>query len=234
MATIDVRRKTILRLAERKDLDPEDGALCEKALEIMAATGKSSPAYKIIMPLIHKYGRKKALRLRVPNILKLAAAGVSDEEIAVAEGIGVKRVHELQVIYGKGRKEVPSTAMEQRLERVRSLVAAGYLLQQIASAEHITEEALMSWAERHGITFPANKLVGGGRVDLNRLVEQTVLNAQGVTAGIDMLEGNSHVLDKDRIPNWVDSLRDSVNQLNRLIYLLKKEEEVPNGNRKKA
>jgi hypothetical protein len=114
------------------------------------------------------------------------------------------------------RKNLPTN---ERAERIRSLVAIGQRREQVAETLGIGIERVGEIARRSGIVFPESKK---RKLDFNRIMRETVIGAEGLAAGIELLDGNLDQLTGDLIPVWVESMTRSAGALNRFLGQLKR------------
>lgn len=110
---------------------------------------------------------------------------------------------------------------EERIRSIKELAAKGYHDTQIAKELGITVGHVRNLANEAGIALP-HKLIGTHRaIDVNRVLEETVISARGLASTIDLLDGRTEKVDRTRIPDWISSLEEARATLGRIIRILK-------------
>lgn len=107
---------------------------------------------------------------------------------------------------------------EKRAEQIAELASKGYRAAQIATELSIGEPYVRNLAREHGIDLP-DRHIQNRRHDHDRLVEQTVIAAQGAAAGLDLIDLSQ--VDPSRASEWADSLKSSLTPLKKLATNLK-------------
>lgn len=115
-------------------------------------------------------------------------------------------------------------AVQKRLERIRKMAGEGHSAAQIADAVDIGEATCRSIIKREGIDLPAQRATGKAhRHDSDRIVERMVMDAENLTADVNLIEFAT--LDRDRLGEWADSLIASKKALDSFIRRLVKEQQ---------
>lgn len=115
----------------------------------------------------------------------------------------------------------PEAAAE-RLERLRELAAKGANAEQIADELNIGEAHVRHLARREGIKLFDFHRGKERRIDVNRVVSETVNQAHALTAGLDLVESRLDGLDESQIPVWVQTLGESIAELRKLRNTLRR------------
>lgn len=111
-----------------------------------------------------------------------------------------------------------------RRSRMREMAAEGYSSRQMASVLGLTFDGCRDILLKEGIDVPADRAVGKTkRHDSNRIVETIVADAENLTEGMQLIE--FAMLDRDRLPDWLQSLQASRDKLGVLIRRLTKEQQ---------
>ena len=111
--------------------------------------------------------------------------------------------------------------IDTRLDQIRCLAGDGHRASQIAAKIGLTEERVRLLARKHDIRLPDHVIGRPRKIDVNRIVRETVIGAQGLVAGLDLVEGSLDKLDRAQVPSWVSSLAESMKALNKLLKQLK-------------
>lgn len=121
-----------------------------------------------------------------------------------------------------GRLDKSREAVRQRRERMRVLAAEGYTSLQIASDLGIGIEGCRATLRSEGIDVPADKVTHHSRRhDANRIVSQTVMDAEHLTADVNLVDFSE--LDPTQIGGWLESLNASRRALGAFIRRLEEE-----------
>lgn len=114
-------------------------------------------------------------------------------------------------------------AIREREETVRRMANEGYTSRQIAAEIGVTRpDAVKGIAKRIGVEITADRIVARTRhIDSTRVVEQAVLSAENVTAGVDLIDYSE--LDPERLDEWVSSLDRAIRDLQSFKRRLTKE-----------
>jgi hypothetical protein len=122
--------------------------------------------------------------------------------------------------YPTERKQ-PSMTKTERIETIRDLTAKGFTGGEIASQLQISEGYTRALAREGGIRLLGFLFRGVRKIDYNRVVARTVNAAEALMAGLELIDGRLDDLDTTKIDEWIATLRNSVNAINRLITKLK-------------
>lgn len=157
-----------------------------------------------------------------PEIERLVREGVASaaicEQLKASKTLVAEVRRELRV----GRVSQDPSSVEQRRVRIREMAAGGYSTPQIATAVGLTEGSLRNTIRESAIDVPADRVMSRSRRhDANRIVEQMVMDAESLTADVNLIEFGS--LDKERLGAWIDSLSVSRRSLDAFIKRLIKE-----------
>jgi len=106
----------------------------------------------------------------------------------------------------------------EREQKVRELTNEGYLIQQISQELNVSDELIYEIARKGGITLHTSK---AKRLDVNRIIDETVAGAEALTLGLDLIEDNLQGVDKNNKEAWIDSLSGSIRRLNKFIKQLR-------------
>lgn len=116
-------------------------------------------------------------------------------------------------------------AVQHRREALRSLAESGHSAAQIAAATGYAEKSVPRIAKSLGVVITAAQAVGRSRKhDGNRIVENIVMDAENLTAGIGLVTFSA--LDRARLQAWIDSLVQSRRSLDSFIRKLKEHASV--------
>ena len=122
-----------------------------------------------------------------------------------------------------GKAPRTKTEKASRHEQLREWAAAGHTTPQIAAQLGISESGLRDMLKRNAIEVPADRVTGKyRRHDANRIVESMVMDAENITADVNLIEFST--LDRERLGAWVDSLMASRKSLDTFIRRLIKEQ----------
>jgi hypothetical protein len=102
--------------------------------------------------------------------------------------------------------------------RIRELTSEGYLSQQIAQELNISDDVVWDIARKGGITLHTSK---AKRLDVNRIIDETVASAEALILGLDLIEDNLQGVDTKNNEAWIDSLSVSIRRLNKFIKQLR-------------
>ena len=114
-------------------------------------------------------------------------------------------------------------AVAQRRKDITDLAARGFSTRQIADSLGIGTDAVTSTAKKEGIVIHADRVVAGTRrIDANRVVEQTVMDAENLTADVDLVAFDE--LNPEKLGAWIESLKKSQRALGEFVKRLIKEQ----------
>lgn len=119
-----------------------------------------------------------------------------------------------------------------RRENIRLLAAEGHSARQIAVTLGIAEESCRMIARAEGIDIPAERIVGKRRrVDPVRVLDKMALDAEGLTADLNIID--FHSLPADRFPYWIDAFTSARKSLGSFIRQLQKEHDAYESSRRR-
>lgn len=180
--------------------------------------GKSYPAVK--GPNQSNDGRD----VREVAIAQLIRDGKTNPEIC--EAIGASRhdlIAKVRREIGVGTPDKSRAAVAQRRQDVKDMAERGFSTRQIAVALSIGEQSVGEIAKANGIRIHADRVMGKlQRHDASRIVQTIVMDAENLTADVDLIDFSS--LPKDSLARWIDSLNASQKSLTAFIKRLKKEQ----------
>lgn len=108
--------------------------------------------------------------------------------------------------------------------RVKNLAAQGATSRQLADEYEVGLSHFRKAAERRGITFPADEVVGTTRrIDPARVVAAIVHDVASTADSIGTVPIAWAALDPDQVAGWVSSLSESITTLTKFKNQLKKE-----------
>ena len=123
---------------------------------------------------------------------------------------------------GKAGRDRSRAGVQQRVEQMRELAAAGNTSRQIAAAVGLSEMGCRNSLKREGIDVPADRVVGKAiRHDSTRIVEQMVMDAEHLTADVGLIRFSD--LDSKSLKGWIARLNTSRRLLDSFIKQLVKE-----------
>lgn len=166
---------------------------------------------------LSEHQRKTALR--VANVS-------SDEFEGAVESANPPTVTKLAE---RGKKKVWDRAPGNRAKRsaqVRELAERGFNRAQIASELGISEHYVSDLSSTEKIALPSATLGKARRLEVNRIIGETVIAAQSITAGLELVESRLESVDRSRIDEWIGSLEASIGSLRRLIAQLRRHAHV--------
>jgi len=174
---------------------------------IAAHVGMSSPTY----------GRAKA-------IIQLGKRqGLSQKERRLVEEAKkeMDTTGKVSAAHRKIKHLLKPMTKQERIKEIARLAAGGHRANQIANKIYVTVEHTRLLARQNNISLP--DIGRDPKFDANKIVEETVIDAQSIVAGLKILAFDPTSLDKTKLPGWVDSLEDSLKTLGRMLTTLKRE-----------
>lgn len=110
-----------------------------------------------------------------------------------------------------------------RRDAIRSLADSAHTSSQIAKKLGVTEETVRQYARECSITITADQVVGPSRrIDTTRVLDTFVMDlAASMNSTTSLMEDRYSDIDTSRVAEWVASLEDSRQSLNRIIKSLK-------------
>lgn len=173
-----------------------------------------------------QFGRGVLYRDQIISMLK---AGMQAKDIRTALGPAVRGEY-IALLRRELKGETPDVRARlqaegvARAKKMRELAESGHNSHQIAAMFGMTFPACRRMLVRHDIQVPADRVVKGTRkIDSNRIVEQTVMDAADLTADLGLV--NYEQLDDTKRVEWVKSLKKSRRLLGEFIARLSKEPE---------
>lgn len=145
-------------------------------------------------------------------------------ESAVTKGMCQKHYRRLR---DTGSTKDPMSKAE-RIVRIEEMVGAGHNSEQIAEVVGVAAEHVRLLARESGIELPETAVIGGKKINITKIVMETVIAADHLTVGLDMVDGKLDQIEKGRIQEWIVSLDGSVRVLARLLKQLRKASENDN------
>lgn len=126
-------------------------------------------------------------------------------------------------------KKLSRAAVQERVNKARTMASAGATSRQIAPAIGISPENFSNFKKRHGIEVPADAVVGKTHHhDNDRIVGETVSALEGLAMGVGLLGDDLAAagLDPDQVEGWTTSLYGSLTTLNNFRKQLNKLKEM--------
>lgn len=121
------------------------------------------------------------------------------------------------------RPDSSRAAIAQRRKDIADMAARGFATRQIAQTIGIDPSTVSEIAKKEGIVIHADRVVAGTRrIDANRVVEQTVMDAENLTADVDLVAFDD--LDPAKFAGWIESLKKSQRALGEFVKRLIKEQ----------
>jgi ParB-like chromosome segregation protein Spo0J len=148
----------------------------------------------------------------------------------IAKELGVSRdaVTKVRQALGLSMPHRTPAAVKARTEQMRKMAGNGSSSRQIASAVGLSEQRVRDLMRREGIPVPADAIVGRSkRHDANRIVDQMVMDAENLTADVELIDFTQ--LDRRQLVGWIKSLSTSREQLMVFIRRLMKEQQQHHG-----
>lgn len=143
--------------------------------------------------------------------------GVTDEQFDVAVEVAqeegnVSRANVVRKVREVKEATSYSEQQEAKWARVAEMADRGYTSAQIARELGVGESRLRASAKERGVDIRADRVVGRARrLDTNRILRQTLIDLEGVIAGLDLI--NPADIDPEEAHAWVDSLTQSIKAL---------------------
>lgn len=132
-----------------------------------------------------------------------------------------KRQAEMAVAM-KQSAESDKLPLAERIEQIDGLASQGFRASQIAEEIGISEQRVRQLARENEINLPDIAIGKPQKLDVNRIVGETVIATQGLALGLEFVDTRLDDLDAAQLDGWVDSLKESVAAFNRLIRQLNK------------
>lgn len=186
--------------------------LGDRPQRVIGKDGKSYPS------------SRAAVDARRSEIAAMARAGSSSAEIVSALGTHATLVADVRREIGLGMPDRSQAAVAERRDRMRQMASSGYTSRQMAAELGIAEETCRHVIRQEQIDVPADRATKHShRHDSNRIVEHIVMDAENLTADVNLIDFDS--LDREQIGAWIDSLVSARKALNTFINRLIKEKQ---------
>jgi hypothetical protein len=180
----------------------------------------------------------------------------TDKQLAKMAGTSHKTIHEVRVIENEAPQEIKeklargettinreydrirkperhlSLTKKERIGIIRELSGQGYRAGQIAERVGVKEEHVRLLARESDIELPDILLRNRTTLDINRIISETVIQAQSLAAGLDLVDSRINDLDLSQIDGWVETLSKTISALNLLIKKLKRANNGEQNSRK--
>lgn len=115
----------------------------------------------------------------------------------------------------------PSLTRKERIGVIRELSSQGYRAGQIAEKVGVKEEHVRLLARESNIELPDVLLRKRAGIDVNRILSETAIQAQSLSAGLNLVDSRVGDLDLSQIDGWIATLSTTISALNRLVKKLK-------------
>ena len=175
-------------------------------------TGKDGKGYNASRAVTEQKRAEIADRIR---------AGKSQREICAELHVGantITQVRKKEKLFAKNTRG----SKNDRLDTMGRMAAQGYSSPQIANEVGVTVERCRRSMRDAGIDVPADVSLGKRRKhNANQIVEHIVMDAENLTADIDLIDFSS--LDVTKVVGWVASLNTSRRALGTFIRRLSQE-----------
>jgi ParB-like chromosome segregation protein Spo0J len=180
--------------------------------------GKLYPAKRDTPAVVES--RRAEQRARVVAMVR---DGKSSKEIVATLRVRNSLIADVRRELGVGALDKTKAGVEQRRKRVREMAGRGFTRSQIAAELGVSQENVADIAKKAGYVIQADTVVGKThRHDSNRIVAQTVLDAENLTAGLDLIDYAQ--LDPAQVPVWLASLHAARRALSAFIRRLEQEQ----------
>jgi hypothetical protein len=128
-------------------------------------------------------------------------------------------------VTGKDGKTYPAKrnygSKAERVEAIRNLAAHGFFSSQIASRVGICVDRVKILAKESGIAL-ADAGLRIRRIDVNRVISETVMAAESLSVGLDLIDRRLPEADMSQIDGWIQRLCAGRNGLNSFITKLRR------------
>lgn len=154
---------------------------------------------------------------------EMLSAGEPVEVVQKETGVGKDTVYELRRSLGLSVDKTKA-GVQQRRDAMRRMAGEGYTSRQIAAELGISEEGCRATLRKEGIDVPGDAATRNTqRHDSTRIVEQTVMDAENLTADVNLIDFCA--LDRAQIAGWLESLKASRDKLGAFIRRLMQEQQ---------
>lgn len=142
-----------------------------------------------------------------------------DDAIAEAKTEGnLSRANVMRKVKGQSSKMTKA----QKVARIAELASTSMTTKAIAAEVGLTEGLVRAYAREAGVVLHTDSVVGKTRrVDANRVIAQAVLAAEPSVSLLEVVDYST--LDRESIPGWVSSLKESIRSLTTIKNRLEKE-----------
>lgn len=113
-----------------------------------------------------------------------------------------------------------------RYADIARLAAGGHRAEQIADEIGMLPKTIREFAKKHGIKLADAQIGKVARINVHRVIEETVIGLSGYASGLQLIEGRVPDLSREQAAEWAASLTESLKPLVSLRKLLR---EVANG-----
>lgn len=151
-------------------------------------------------------------------------AGERIHDISKSTGVSTRTVTAIGKAAGIDRGPDKSKAsVAQRRKDVSAMAARGFTTRQIAQHIGIAATGVAKIAKQEGIVIHADRVVGKTvRHDANRIVEQMAMDAENLTADVDLIDFEE--IDVEKLGGWIQSFKQSQKALGEFVKRLIKEQ----------
>lgn len=174
-------------------------------------------AVKRVPPPVPR-GKRVSTEQRESQIRALRAEGMDSTQIADRIGLSRGRVSHIAHAAGIELRGKPAI---QRLDELRDLAAQGYRSEQIAERMGTNPGYIRKLANENDIALPDAKLKSRS-LDVNRIVSETVMAADALTSGLDLVDSRIDDIDGEMLPQWIDVLDEALRILSGLRKTLRR------------
>jgi hypothetical protein len=119
----------------------------------------------------------------------------------------------------RGEDSLGKKARGETIDRIRPMAEAGNSARQIAEEIGISTERVTYLANLHDVKLPLARTVQ--RVDVIRVIEETVTALSGLAIGIDSIRGKIQEIDRKQAGEWREALVQPIKTINWLLKQLK-------------
>lgn len=170
----------------------------------------------------------------------------TDDRLAKEAGVSHKLIHEVRVIENEATEEAkqalakgettinneykklrepkhrPSLTQKARINIIRELSGQGHRSEQISEKLGISKERIRFLARKSNIELPDELLNKRRSIDINRIISETVVQAQSLAAGLELVDSRINDVSASSIPEWIQTLSGAISALNGLIKKLRR------------
>lgn len=176
--------------------------------------GKDGKSY----PATHEQPARPQSPLR-QKIADMTIGGASSKAVREATGASQGTIADVRKQLGVAGLSLARDAVSGRLDAMKQMAEAGHTSRQIAEAVGMNENSCREKLRTEGIDVPADRSTRNlHRHDANRIVEHIVMDAENLTADVNLIEFDK--LDRERLGDWIDGLTQSRRGLDAFIKRL--------------